>query len=395
VQVTLKNLITLLLLAWLFFTTAACKKAAPFASESTQPAAAPLTAGGPAPAPGEFKTVLTGKIGNTLNVQMQLSRQGDKLTGSYFYQRPGAANLAEKTLTLEGKIEPDGKATLSETALIAEQGEQKTGEFTGVLDSLSVNGEPRLRFNGVWTGAKSNKTAPFALQERRFGLGGYKLAEQPLQEKNPKLRMEIAARLPQLTGGNPAGAAKFNQAVAAFFNKTVAEFRAEATRLRKDEQAAPKEEKIETPEVPPYSFAGGSEVVYATPELISILFEYSTYFGGAHPNHFSLSYNYDLKRGAEVKLADLFAPHANFLQLISSYSIRELKKLSTTSDVETGAGPKLENFQSWNVTPLGLQFTFDPYQVGAYAVGAHQVLVPYEVLRPAIKPDGVLAWFIK
>jgi hypothetical protein len=91
----------------------------------------------------------------------------------------------------------------------------------------------------------------------------------------------------------------------------------------------------------------------------------------------------------------LFAPHANFLQLISSYSIRELKKLSTTSDVETGAGPKLENFQSWNVTPLGLQFTFDPYQVGAYAVGAHQVLVPYEVLRPAIKPDGVLAWFIK
>lgn len=431
---TNKKLSLILSCGLLLLSATACKKETPPASESAPMANAPVTQSAvesPTPAevaitaaaPTQFTTVLSGKLDNALGVQMSLIRQGNKLSGSYFYERVGAANLAEKTLSLAGKIEKDGQVSLAETAIAGDGSEQKTGEFKGAIDSVTVNGETRLRFLGTWTSAKNKKSVPFALEERHFDLGGFKLTEKPLQEKNKKLRMEVEAILPQLTGGDPATAEKFNKAVAAFLNKHIAAFKTEATTLRKDEEAANKEAAAEAaaeaakeaattakaaepaakpeaqkdaePEMPPYSFDGGFELVYATPDFISLLLEYSTYYGGAHPGHQSVSFNFDLKRGVEVKLADLFAPKSNYLKLISGYAVKELKKLSTTSDVEMGAGPKLENWKSWNVTPLGLQFTLDPYQVGAYAVGAHEVIVPYDVLKPAIKSDGPLAAFLQ
>jgi hypothetical protein len=94
-----------------------------------------------------------------------------------------------------------------------------------------------------------------------------------------------------------------------------------------------------------------------------------------------------------VSLADLFTPNSNYLKVISDYAIKELKKLDTVSAVELGAGPKIDNYHSWNITPTGLKITFDPYQVGPYAAGAHEVVVPYSVLKPIIRQDGLLAQF--
>lgn len=108
-----------------------------------------------------------------------------------------------------------------------------------------------------------------------------------------------------------------------------------------------------------------------------------------------MAFNYDLKRGVEVKLPELFAPKAGYLKTISDYSIKELKKLRTTDGVEEGAAPKAENFKNWNLTPVGVRFTFDHYQVGSYAVGQHEVTVPYTLLKPLAKPDGLLAQWVK
>ncbi|HEY8460392.1 MAG TPA: RsiV family protein, partial [Blastocatellia bacterium] len=83
------------------------------------------------------------------------------------------------------------------------------------------------------------------------------------------------------------------------------------------------------------------------------------------------------------------------LNVISDYSIRELNKLKTTAQVEIGAGPQIGNFHSWNITPFGLRITFDAYQVGPYAAGEHVVVIPYPLLKPIIRPDGLLTRFAK
>ncbi|MBI2342909.1 MAG: DUF3298 domain-containing protein [Deltaproteobacteria bacterium] len=45
----------------------------------------------------------------------------------------------------------------------------------------------------------------------------------------------------------------------------------------------------------------------------------------------------------------------------------------------------------WSVTPEGLRSTFDLYQVAPYAVGPQEMVIPYAVLAPHVRPDGPLA----
>ena len=217
---------------------------------------------------------------------------------------------------------------------------QKTGEFKGKLDGLSANGNVRLRFSGLWTGSKDGKQMPFSLRQLGFDLCGLKLDE---------------------------GVGKFAKAT--------------AKRLCSDRQA----------------YIIDDEIIAANKDFISTL-SHSDHLGSLHPYTTTKSSNYDLNRNTTVRLADLFNPYSNYLKVISDYSIRELEKLETDDiygEIERGAGPKLENFHSWNITHAGLKITFDPYRVGACVDGEYEVVVPYSVLKPIIKPDGLLAQFVR
>ena len=341
------------------------------------------------PAPAEFKEVFVGAIDDKHAVRMELERKDADLSGSYFYERAGAFNSATRTLALKGRIDEDGNVTLAESTYAAGN-PQKTGEFKGKLDGLSANGDASLRLSGSWTGGKGGKQLPFSLRQLRFDLGGLKLDERKEERENKKLRYEIDTAMPQLAAAGDARVEKFNQAVTNLVAPRTGEFMKVADETAREEAAAKQDAKSS---LPPNSLSVSYEVTAANKDFISVLFSFYEYLGGAHPNTITESFNYDLNRNAPVSLADLFTPNSNYLKVISDYAIKELKKLDTVSGVENGAGPKIENFHSWNITPAGLKITFDPYQVGSYAAGAHEVVVPYSVLKPIIRQDGLLAQF--
>jgi Protein of unknown function (DUF3298)/Deacetylase PdaC len=329
------------------------------------------------PAPSEFQEVFTGAIDDKHAIRMELERKGADLTGSYFYERLGAFNSAMKTLDLKGRIDGDGNVTLPETTYKNDK-EQETGEFKGKLDGLSVSGDVRLRFSGLWTG-NDGKQLPFKLLQLRFDLGGLKLVEKNEKSANEKPRYEIETALPQLTGADSARVGKFNQPVANLVAESVGEFKKDVADMAREGDAPERGASLRV----------SYEITTANKDFISVLFYFFEYAGGAHPSSATRSFNYDLSRNAPLSLADLFTPNSNYLKVISDYSIKELKKLETTDGVEEGAGLKIENFHSWNITPAGLKITFDKYQVGPYAAGEHEVVVPYSVLKPVIKPDGL------
>lgn len=343
--------------------------------------------------PSEFSATFTGAIDSRRAIRMELERKGSELTGSYFYERPGAFNMAMKTLELKGRVDAEGNATLIETAYNPQTGaEQKTGEFKGKLENVSANGAAGLSFTGVWIGGKDNKQMPFSVRQLHYDLGGLKLDEKKQESANKKLAVEIGTALPHLVGADTARAEAFNKAVASFVSARTGEFKKHIDENAREETAARQGEKSS---LPPNSLDVGYEVITANKDFISILFSFMSYTGGAHPSTTTSSFNYDLNRNTPVKLADLFIPNSNYLKVISDYSIKELKKLDTAPYAEEGAGPKPENFHSWNITPAGLKITFDRYQVGAYAVGEHEVVIPYSVLKPIIRSDGLLAQFAK
>jgi len=110
--------------------------------------------------------------------------------------------------------------------------------------------------------------------------------------------------------------------------------------------------------------------------------------------------NYDVKNGKKLALGDLFNPKSNYLSVISTYCIKDLRdqakrdKESMLDEdmMKSGASPRADNYQACSITKKGLWITFDPYQVAAYAAGPQYVLVPYSALKDIIKPDGPLAF---
>ena len=61
---------------------------------------------------------------------------------------------------------------------------------------------------------------------------------------------------------------------------------------------------------------------------------------------------------------------------------------------EEGALPRADNYQVWNISPEGLQITFDEYQVAPYAAGPQSVQIPYSDVKSLARPDGPLAAYI-
>ena len=130
--------------------------------------------------------------------------------------------------------------------------------------------------------------------------------------------------------------------------------------------------------------------------MVSVSFVINTYFEGAvHGNYSDIAFNYDLKLGRSLNLADLFKPNSNYLKVISGYSIKALKKVlgpnPDTEWIERGAGASEENYRNWNITSKGLEVGFDPYEVASYAEGPHEVIIPYRILEAVIDPAGPLA----
>lgn len=225
------------------------------------------------------------------------------------------------------------------------------------------------------------RVASTSSQRRRSGLA---FNERKIKEASRKLRRTITVKYPQFTGIRDERIARLNSAINRTVMKQLADY--------KKDFAAPEERMPTSGSTYDLSYS----VELATSDLVSILFYIEAYYeGAAHPLHNTFAFNYNLNAGKELNLADLFKPNSGYLNLISKYSINDLKKqLGENADMEwigKGAGPSEENFKSWTVSRKGLEIMFDQYQVASYADGPHEVVVPYSVLRSAIDPAGPLA----
>lgn len=383
-----RSIVALLLLSSIAL--AGCRRSS--TPQPAAPAATPTPAeqqlshpvGGTTPPPQtkHFK----GSIGSTLDLQMKLVRDGDTLTGSYFYQKVGTR------ITLRGTVDKEGNLMLDEFDPSGKQ----TGVFKGIWKVEPQDG--LITLAGNWSkppGEKGDdKKTAFSVHEEPINFSGdVDVVAKSIKENNKKLMYEIGAQYPQLTGGNNPNFEKFNQAVRALVMKTVAGFK---------KNMAPEDGEEPRPEGSMGSDLGvGYTIALAQDDLISVQFDIGSYYqGAAHPNSITEVVNYDLKNGKQLKLADLFKPGSKYLQTLSTYCIAELKKQSKEKGVELfedqikeGAAPTAKNYESWTITKRGIGINFDAYQVGPYAAGPQFVMVPYSALKDLINPDGPIAHF--
>jgi hypothetical protein len=205
----------LLSLCCLFLVISGCRKQqAPTqqAAKVETPTAQEAAAGGVTPAL-ETK-YFRGSIGSTLGLQMKLTRDGEKLLGSYYYQKIG------KKIDLRGSIDQYSNVVLEEFDASGKQ----TGTFKGLW---STDEDGLLKIAGNWTAPNGTQPTAFSLHQEPIEFTGpVEIATKKINENNKKLKYEIAVEYPQITGSTNPAVEKFNQQAKAQVTKEVSEFRA-------------------------------------------------------------------------------------------------------------------------------------------------------------------------
>lgn len=211
------------------------------------------------------------------------------------------------------------------------------------------------------------------------------LGGKTLEESGKGPDYTLKAVTPVLEGNSDPRVENFNQLVAARVQQAVDSF-------KKDLANQP---------VTPISAGSYFSLTYAliSPpgNLLSLQLHIEGYSdGAAHPYHLTTSFNYDLEKGQEITLDQLFLHGVDHLKTISDFCVAELSKREIGFEMfSDGAKPTPENYAVWNVSADGLVITFNEYQVAAYAAGPQEVVIPFAALKGSLDPQGPLNTFTK
>ena len=217
---------------------------------------------------------------------------------------------------------------------------------------------------------------------------GLRVAPRRVSERGRKANYEIRAEYPQIEGEIPEAAEKFNAAARRLVLKEVDAWREFDVEPKEADASSPFADQTETLDIRYY-------VTLARPDLLSVKFYVDMQpRGAAHGVHEFWVVNYDLRRGREWRLEQLFRPGSDYLRALSRYCAAELRGRPDVSEYlfpdaldENRAG-QAADFENWNLTDEGLLIAFDEYRVAAYAAGRPEVLVPDSALAEFIDPRG-------
>lgn len=222
--------------------------------------------------------------------------------------------------------------------------------------------------------------------------GGRRFESREVGRKPLRKDLKVSADYPVLLGDEGAAAREFNRRARAFVLDEVTPYLDDTPDREKEKDPVWKDAE----EYHDVSHA----VVYASDELVSVLFYIEGYrWGAGHGFHEPVAFNFDLKSGREIKLRHLFRPGTGYLRRIATLCHEDLKRQfgrgypggEGTAVEGDGLKQEADNFKSWVVTRDGLVFIFEEYRVVSYADGEPKVLIPFDSLREFIDPRGPLA----
>lgn len=209
------------------------------------------------------------------------------------------------------------------------------------------------------------------------------VVERSRTEESDQPTYAIQARWPNLEG-DPAVAVPFNTEIDRRVNEAVEAFLVNVAVWDDDSGESP------TSTLTLYYM-----LTYESDQLVSVYLMFDTYIAySAHPFPSSQSLNYAAPSGQFLVLADLFTPEVDPLSVI--LSVVEPALLAREIGYTVGvAETVLQTREHWNLLPDGLRINFDVYEVGPYAAGHQDILIPWEDLAPYLDPDGPVSSFIK
>lgn len=142
------------------------------------------------------------------------------------------------------------------------------------------------------------------------------------------------------------------------------------------------------------------QLLYATvrldPAVLSLRGEKRSFTGGAHAAYSGESVTYDLLTGKVLSLADILKEGVsgnNLLQLVCTMletpatSYKPTLFTSYKDTLEQLFRSNLSSYEDWYLSNTGLNFYFDPYEIGPFSEGIIAVEIPYHMLTDILKEE--------
>ena len=105
---------------------------------------------------------------------------------------------------------------------------------------------------------------------------------------------------------------------------------------------------------------------------------------------------FDLQRGrplALTEILDIERASAPIETTCRAQIARELQSRGTGATIDADQAAffsVIRDPAKWTIEPAGARIYFDPYSVGAYALGGFECTVPRAMLQPFLTADSVL-----
>lgn len=322
------------------------------------------------------KYFFEGAIGESAFVNAELSFHQSVVQGSYRYY------AGSRALSLKGSIQADYTVQLVERDDQGRGGWEKdtnqtvSGRLIGKLDI------DKGVLTGTWTSKDGKKSLPFSLK----ALGTFKVFKHG--------SLDVACdyphfSLPELNA--------MNDTLAQMTKKTYESAVASIDTMRQ-EYLQEEDMKDRAGYLSEHTFAN---VVYASSRLLSLVFHFDSYTGGAHGNYGFQSMTWKIEQGMprRIQLAELFQTNSNYAKVISDILVQKLKKEEASSVVDGSITNFTDDIQKelldFTLHPSGITFYFAPYAVASYAEGAFEIHIPWKQLESVLRPNMLSELFSK
>jgi hypothetical protein len=313
-----------------------------------------------------------------LNIVMNLHKRNEAADGYYYYKDKGIL------ISIKGSFERSGKANLSEYT-----DAKLTGLFEGEYTNAST-------IEGVWNTPSGTANAVFKLIEA-YPSGSIKAEMKRLHKESYvyKNKTTVSLEYPvisgiesQLTLRRIHNLIKEGISPEAALEQNLSSITDDMKNTYTENEKAPND----------WYYLEQISIAFNDNNILGLQSYLEDYSGGVHPNY-SIAYtNINTGNGTLIALSDIlvngYKPELNRVaeeQFKKMYNINEKNTYEDAGFwLEPGKFAVPDNFL---ITPGGLLFLFNPYEIAPYAAGTIEFFIPYLKINDLIQPGSVIADF--
>jgi len=147
-----------------------------------------------------------------------------------------------------------------------------------------------------------------------------------------------------------------------------------------------------------YTLESSARIVRQDSSLLTIQFDSYSFSGGAHGSTYTSFLNWNSSNDKKITLADIFLPgYEEKLRNIAEKIFRDQEKLSATSSLANYffKNARFVLNDNFLITPVGIRFLYNEYEIKSYAEGQTDLLIPYNKIKVLLSPQSVVNQYIK